>query len=111
MSVLLVLCSCPDPASADAIAVSVVESRLAACVSVLPGMRSVYRWEGAIHHDDEVLLLIKTTNLQFDALKVQLVMSHPSALPEILAFEASAGLDRYLDWVHAETTLTPGTAE
>jgi periplasmic divalent cation tolerance protein len=103
MSVLLVLCTCPDPASADAIATSLVEQRLAACVSALPGLRSVYRWQGQIHREDEILLLIKTTDAQFDAMKIHIVMAHPNALPEILAFAAVAGLDRYLDWVHAET--------
>jgi len=106
MSVLLVLCTCPDPASANAIAASLVEQRLAACVSALPGLRSVYRWEGEIRRDDETLLLIKTTDAQLDALKIHIVMSHPNALPEILAFAAVAGLDRYLDWVHAETSPT-----
>lgn len=110
MSVLLVLCTCPDPASADAIAHSLVEHRLAACVNVLPGLRSVYRWEGAIHSDSESLLLIKTAAAQLDALKELIVKAHPSELPEILAFEAVDGLDRYLDWVHAETAPAAETA-
>jgi len=110
MSVLLVLCTCPDPASADALAYSLVEHHLAACVNVLPGLRSVYRWEGRIQRDNETLLLIKTTAARFDALKDQLVKAHPNTLPEILAFEAPDGLDRYLDWVHAETAPTTETS-
>jgi periplasmic divalent cation tolerance protein len=104
MPVLLVLCTCPDPASADALANTLVEARLAACVNVLPGLRSVYRWEGRIQRDNETLLLIKTTAARFDAFKDFIVKSHPNTLPEILAFGAIAGLDRYLDWVQAETT-------
>jgi periplasmic divalent cation tolerance protein len=107
MSVLLVLCSCPDAASADALAGSLVEQRLAACVNVLPGMRSTYRWEGRVERADEILMLIKTTTERFDALRNHLVGAHPHALPEVLAFEAAGGLDRYLDWVRAETT-SPG---
>ncbi len=107
MSVLLVLCSCPDPTSAGAIAEGLIEHHLAACVSAVPGVRSVYRWQGAVHRDEETLLLIKTTIEQFDALKVYIVMSHPSAVPEILGFAADRGLDRYLSWVHEETTHPP----
>lgn len=110
MSVLLVLCTCPDAASADAIAQVLVDRRLAACVNALPGVRSVYRWEGKIQCDSETLLLIKTTVARFDALKDQLVKAHPNTLPEILAFEAVAGLDRYLDWVHAETAHAAETS-
>ena len=110
MSALLVLCTCPDPVSADAIAQALVECRLAACVSALPGLRSTYHWEGQIRRDQETLLLIKTTAAHFEALKDQLVKAHPAALPEILAFDAVAGLDRYLHWLHAETTHTADTS-
>lgn len=110
MSVLLVLCTCPDPASAAAIAQAAVEHHFAACVNVLPGVRSVYRWEGEIRCDEETLLLIKTTTAQLDALKDQIVKMHPHTLPEILAFEAVAGLDRYLDWVQAETAHATQTS-
>jgi periplasmic divalent cation tolerance protein len=107
MSVLLVLCSHPDPDAAETLATALVEARLAACVNVLPGARSVYRWHGSIEHALETLLLIKTTSDRLDALKESIVIAHPYAVPEILALTADAGLDRYLDWVRAETRL-PG---
>ncbi len=100
---LLVFCTCPDRDSAAKIARALVEHRLAACVNLLPGLRSIYRWQGAIEDSEETLLLIKTTADRLEALKVQLVMQHPYELPEILAVEAASGLDRYLAWIHAET--------
>jgi periplasmic divalent cation tolerance protein len=103
MSVLLVLCSHPDPAAAETLATALVEQRLAACVNVLPGVRSVYRWLGNIEHAQETLLLIKTTSDRLDALKESIVMAHHYAVPEILALSVDSGLERYLDWVRAET--------
>ena len=107
MSVLLVLCTHPDPAAAETLATTLVEQRLAACVNVLPGLRSVYRWEGRVERAQETQLLIKTTVERFDALKDAIVKLHPYSLPEILAFETRVGLDSYLDWVRAETSA-PG---
>ena len=106
MSVLLVLCSHPDPVAAGALATALVERRLAACVSIVSGARSVYRWEGRIEHAQETLLLIKTTTDRFNDLKERIVAEHPHAVPEVLALDAVAGLDRYLDWVRSETERT-----
>ena len=108
MPVLLVLCSHPDPTAAEALATALVEQRLAACVNVLPGARSVYRWEGKVERAQETLLLIKTTTDRLDALKEHIVMAHPHAVPEVLALDVASGLDRYLDWVRSETEA-PGT--
>jgi len=110
MSVLLVLCTCPDVAWAESLAGSLVEQRLAACVNVLPDVRSTYRWEGSVERTQELLLLIKTTADRFDAVKEHIVFVHPYALPEVLAVNVAAGLDRYLDWVRSETTLPGATA-
>ncbi len=103
MPVLLVLCTCPEAAAADAIAGSLVEKRLAACVNVVPGLRSIYRWQGQLERAEEHLLLIKTTGERFDALREHIVGMHPHAVPEVLALDVAGGLERYLDWVHAET--------
>jgi periplasmic divalent cation tolerance protein len=103
MSVLLCLCTCPDRASAHAIADALVAERLAACVSQLPGLQSTYRWEDRIEHDDEVLLLVKTTADRLDALTRRVQALHPYELPEVLAVEAAGGLAPYLAWVAAQT--------
>lgn len=101
MSVLLCLSTCPDAATAQRIADALVEARLAACVNVLPGVRSTYRWQGAVERADEVLLLIKTTRNVFPALQSRFPELHPYELPELLAVEA-AGLPAYLDWITRE---------
>ena len=101
MTALLCFTACPDNATAQRIADALVEARLAACVSVLPGMRSTYRWEGAIEHADEVLLLAKTVPEALPALQARIVALHPYELPEVLAVEA-AGLPAYLAWIARE---------
>lgn len=99
MTVLLCLTTCPDAASAERIAAALVEEHLAACVTIVPGLRSVYRWQGAIERADEHLLLIKTTADEYPALQARLQTLHPYELPELLAVEAVDGLPAYLQWV------------
>lgn len=104
MPVHLVFCTCPDTASARRIADVVVGERLAACVNLVPGLVSVYRWQGKIEQAGEILLLIKTTQDRLPALTARLTELHPHELPEVLAVEADAGLPAYLEWVAAQTT-------
>ena len=99
MPVLLCFNTCPDPATAERLATLLVEERLAACVQVLPGLRSVYRWQGALERSEEVLLLIKTTPECYPALQARLPEVHPYELPELVAVEACDGLPAYLHWV------------
>ncbi|UHQ20788.1 divalent-cation tolerance protein CutA [Lysobacter sp. KIS68-7] len=101
MTALLCLTTCPDADSARRIADALVDARLAACVSVVPGVHSTYRWQGAIERGDEVLLLIKTTHEALPALQARLPELHPYELPELLAVEA-AGLPDYLQWIARE---------
>jgi periplasmic divalent cation tolerance protein len=103
MPALLVTCACPDADVAARLARGLVEDRLAACVQVLPGVTSVYRWDGAIEQASEVLLLAKTWDDRLESLAATLRARHPYALPEIMAVPAAGGLAAYLDWVHAET--------
>lgn len=100
---LIVFCSCPDLAQAQALASALVEQRLAACVQCLPGVQSVYRWEGAVERASEVQLQIKTDAARYAAVEAAILARHPYELPEIVAVEAVAGLDRYLDWIGAST--------
>ena len=109
MTVLVCFCTCPDPETAQRIADALVEERLAACVNVVPGVRSIYRWKGAIECSDEVLLLVKTVAAQLDALCARITALHPHELPEVIAVEASGGLGAYLDWV-AECSSEDRTA-
>ena len=97
--VLVCLCTCPDRAIGQRIAEALVGENLAACVNILPGVHSVYRWHGAVEHADEVLLLAKTTRARMDALQARLLELPPYELPELLAVEAVGGLPAYLDWV------------
>lgn len=82
---------------------ALVEARLAACVSVLPGVHSVYRWQGRVEQAEEVLLLAKTGADRVPALVERLKTMHPYELPEILAVETAGGLGAYLAWVDAQT--------
>ena len=101
MTALVCFCTCPDPETAHRIADVLVEERLAACVNVLPGLRSVYRWQGAIERADEVLLLIKTVHAQLAPLTARVASLHPYELPDLVAVELAGGSAAYLDWVAA----------
>jgi periplasmic divalent cation tolerance protein len=107
MSALLCFCTCPDPATAERIARMLVGERLAACVNVVPGLRSVYRWKGAIEHAEEVLLLIKTRPERMPGLQERLLQLHPYELPELVAVETDSGLPAYLRWLADETRPEP----
>jgi periplasmic divalent cation tolerance protein len=99
---LLVLSNWPNLSAAQAIARSLVERRLAACVNVLPVVQSVYRWEGTIECTDEVSLLIKTSQQRYAELEAAIRAAHPYQLPEIVALPLS-GLPAYLEWIVQET--------
>ena len=103
MGTLLVLTNLPDRAAAERLAHLVVEKNLAACVNILAPCRSVYRWQGAVQHDEEHPMLIKTTTERYGALEQVLRSGHPYELPEIIAVPIERGLPAYLDWVAAET--------
>jgi len=103
MPALVCFCTCPDADTAQRIADVLVGERLAACVSVLPGLRSVYRWQGAVERADEVLLLVKTGADRLDALTARVTALHPYELPELVAVEVAGGLAAYLDWVSEQT--------
>jgi periplasmic divalent cation tolerance protein len=98
-SALLIFCSCPDEAMAMALARNLVERRLAACVSLLPSMHSIYHWQGAIETASECLLLIKTTHPCYPELEQAIRARHPYEIPEILAIPIDKGLPAYLQWV------------
>jgi periplasmic divalent cation tolerance protein len=92
----------PDEEAAIRIARALVEERLVACVNVVSGVRSVYRWEGAVQEDAEVLLVVKTRADRAGDLVDRVVELHPYELPEVLLLPAVGGNPPYLDWVREE---------
>ena len=103
---LLVIVNCPDEEAANALALAAVEARLAACVNILPGLTSVYRWDDAVQTADETLLLVKTGRSCYAALEETLRAIHPYELPEIVALPVEQGLKGYLDWIRQCTSLS-----
>ena len=100
------LTNLPDRAAAEKLAAALIEQRVAACVNLLAPCRSVYRWQGAVQHDEEHPVLIKTTAERYAALETAIRAVHPYELPEIVAIPIERGLPAYLDWVAAETAAT-----
>lgn len=96
---LLCLTTCPDNTLALQLAETLVTERLAACVNLIPKVRSVYRWEGAVQFNSEVMLLIKTTDARYPALRARLMELHPYELPELLVVQPDSGLPAYMQWV------------
>jgi periplasmic divalent cation tolerance protein len=103
MQTLLVLTNLPDRAAAERLADQLIEKHVAACINILAPCRSVYRWNGAVQHDEEHPMLIKTTPERYPALEEALRAGHPYELPEIIALPIERGLPAYLAWVAAET--------
>jgi periplasmic divalent cation tolerance protein len=97
-SPLVVLCTCPNEEDALRLANSLVAERLAACVNILPGIRSIYRWKDQVESAQEILLLIKTTHERFAALRDRILVLHAYETPEIIALPVVAGLEKYLTW-------------
>ncbi|MGL5812866.1 divalent-cation tolerance protein CutA [Aeromonas sp.] len=100
---ILVLCTCPDEASADRICDQLLSRRLAACINQLPGLTSVYRWQGQIERAREIQLIIKSSAALFEPLRHCILELHPYEVPEILALPVSLGHQPYLDWLAGET--------
>ena len=103
---VLVLTTLGADDDAAGLARTLVDERLAACVGVLPGLRSVYRWEGAVAEDAEQQLVIKTSRARLDALEHRLGQLHPYDVPELIVLEGRAS-EAYGKWVSAETE-SPG---
>ncbi len=100
----VVLVTAPDAEVAERLARGLVEERLAACVNLIPGIRSFYRWEGAVRDDAEVLLVVKTRTDRLEALASRVQELHPYELPEILGLPIIGGSQAYLDWIRTESS-------
>jgi periplasmic divalent cation tolerance protein len=100
----VVLLTAPDAAIAEGLARSLVEERLAACVNLVPGVRSVYRWQGQVEDASEVLLVVKTRADRSAALAARVRELHPYELPEVLELAVAGGSAEYLAWVRKESS-------
>jgi periplasmic divalent cation tolerance protein len=101
---LVVLVTAPSADQAAALARALVEERLAACGNVIPGLRSIYRWEGQVQDEPEALLVLKTTRSRFEALRERVLALHPYEVPEVIALPVEVGSAPYLAWIAGETT-------
>ena len=99
---LVVLTTLGTTADARALVQALLEDRLIACGTLLPGAQSFYRWEGALQEENEVLVLLKTDASKWSALAAAVKDRHPYQVPELLALPVEHGLDQYLSWMTSE---------
>ena len=99
---IIVLTTCESSQDAQTIAETLVEKRLAACVNILPGLKSVYRWQGKVENATELLLLIKTRRGLFEQLSAELARIHSYEVPEVIALPLIDGAPAYLGWLEKE---------
>ena len=96
---LIVLVTAPNIEEASRIADALVGGRLAACVNIVSGIESVYRWEGRVARDSETLMIIKTTDERYAELEVQIKALHSYTTPEVIAIRIERGSEAYLKWL------------
>jgi periplasmic divalent cation tolerance protein len=101
---LFVYICCKDRAQAEHIAMAAVEARLAACANIIPGMQSIYRWEGKVESAQETVLLLKTQAMHFEACAALVRRLHSYEVPCIVALPIAQGTPDYLGWIKEQTT-------
>lgn len=101
---LLVLTTLGSVTDARSLVRSLVEDRLVACGTLVPGASSIYRWEGALLEENEVVVLLKTDASKWKALSAAVKERHPYQVPELLALPVERGLEAYLSWMASEVT-------
>ena len=84
---------------------ALLDRRIVACGTLMPGVRSLYRWEGKIADEQEVLVILKTRSAALESLQVAFGELHPYKVPELLALPVHGGLEKYLSWINSETSL------
>ena len=102
--VCIALVTAPSEAVATDLARAVVGEGLAACVNLLPGVRSIYRWKGAVEEAEEVLMVLKTRSDSVETLRQRVEALHPYEVPEFVVLPVEGGLDAYLSWIRSEVT-------
>jgi len=98
---IVVLSTCSSEEEAERLARLLVDQRLAACVNIMPRIRSLYRWKGEVESAEEWLLVIKSSRHLFDAMRIELEKAHSYELPEVLAMPVVDGSANYLNWLAA----------
>ncbi len=101
---VIVVVTVPPGGTGDTIAEALVERRLAACVNRIPGVRSVYRWEGKVHRDEEEMLLLKTARTDLDEVEHVVEKLHPYDVPEMVVVPLEGGSASYFEWLAANTS-------
>ena len=96
---IVLVTTCESAAEAEKIASALVENRLAACVNILPGVSSVYRWKGTVERASEIILLIKTSRPLLAQVQAEIERLHSYELPEVIALQIVDGSERYLEWL------------
>jgi periplasmic divalent cation tolerance protein len=103
MNEILVMSTTDTIELAQKIASALVQANEAACVNIIPGMRSIYRWEGKVCDESEFLLLIKSTSEKFDAVNSRIHQLHTYQVPEVIAVPITAGDSGYLAWLRSNS--------
>ena len=111
MNEIIVLCTVDSAELGERIATALVEAREAACVNIISGVRSVYRWEGQLCRDAELLLIIKSDAEKFEAVRERLRRMHTYQVPEVIAIPLTAGDADYLKWLRAALNESGATDE
>ncbi len=102
MAAVVVFSTFPGPDQAAEVARALVSEQLAACVNLVPAVRSIYRWQGELQDEAETLAIVKTTAERLDALTARLIALHPYEVPEVVALPVTGGSAPYLAWVAGE---------
>ncbi len=99
MSYLLLLTTCPNETTAQQLAHNLVKNELVACINLLPQVRSIFKWQGQVVEENEILLLMKTRQECYTAVEAMLQAQHPYEIPELIALSIEQGLPDYLQWI------------
>ena len=97
---IVTFCTCPDKATAETIARTLVDGGLAACVNIVPNLTSIYAWQGQVESAEEHLLIIKSPAESYQTIENSILSQHPYELPEVIAVPIAHGLPEYINWIH-----------
>jgi periplasmic divalent cation tolerance protein len=111
MTVIVVVTTVGSEEQANTLARELVARRHAACVNIVPGLKTFYRWQGKLRHDTELMLVIKTLESEFEGVAATIREIHDYELPEILAFAVGHGEARFLAWIAESVDKSAATAE